>query len=164
MAELMFNHSSPETPLSQSQARKLIESGIDLSHQDLYQINLSGIQLKNNLLTRTSLIKSNWTQAYLTTVDLSGADLRGATLAQAVLIDAKLCGACLYRTDLSGADLSKADLTDVQLQGARYDSQTRFPPDFAYKSSGAIGPGANLNGAALNTANLRMPTCRGQVY
>ena len=51
--------------------------------------------------------------------------------------------------------MTGAELTQAQLQGARYDAHTRFPEAFAYKSSGAIGPQANLNGMPLNTANLR---------
>jgi uncharacterized protein YjbI with pentapeptide repeats len=51
--------------------------------------------------------------------------------------------------------LTGANLEGVKLQGAHYDSQTVFPEGFNYKSSGAIGPGAHLNGTALNTANLR---------
>ena len=41
------------------------------------------------------------------------------------------------------------------MQAARYDRSTIWDEKFAYKSSGAIGPHANLNAAYLNTANLR---------
>ena len=51
--------------------------------------------------------------------------------------------------------MSEANLQDTKLQGAMYDSQTIFPENFAYKSSGAVGPNANLNGAPFNTANLK---------
>ena len=62
---------------------------------------------------------------------------------------------------MSGADLRGANLADTRLNGARYDVHTQFPEGFAYKSSGAIGPGANLNGMPLNTANLRDADLQG---
>jgi uncharacterized protein YjbI with pentapeptide repeats len=38
---------------------------------------------------------------------------------------------------------------------AKYDSQTQLPDGFNIRTSGAIGPGAQLNGAFLNNADLR---------
>jgi uncharacterized protein YjbI with pentapeptide repeats len=61
----------------------------------------------------------------------------------------------LYRVDLTGTKLAGVNLTDTKLQTARYDSTTLWPEGFNYRSSGAIGPAANLNGAVLNTSSFR---------
>ncbi len=70
---------------------------------------------------------------------LRGADLRGADLRGAYLIGADLRGADLRSADLIGADLRGADLrgadlsdsiflTQFQLNSAKGDAATRFPP------------------------------------
>ncbi|NER78750.1 MAG: pentapeptide repeat-containing protein [Leptolyngbya sp. SIO1D8] len=138
-----------------------VSAGKTLSQHDFYQGNFAGLDLCQGVFSKAILVRANCRQTKLEAADLSYADLRAADLRQAVLTRAQLQGACLYRVDLRGADLRQADLADAQLQGALYDQQTLFPDGFAYKSSGAIGPGANLNGAALNTANLRQIDLEG---
>jgi uncharacterized protein YjbI with pentapeptide repeats len=140
---------------SSQQIFEALSAGQSGAGADLYQVNLSGKVLRQIDLRHATLIRADLTQADLTGANLAGADLRGASLDRATLTDVNLTGACLARVDLSGADLSGADLTDVKMQGVRYDRHTIFPDNFNYKSSGAIGPGARLNGAQLNTANLR---------
>jgi uncharacterized protein YjbI with pentapeptide repeats len=132
-----------------------LAAGTSGASADLYQVNLSGKALPQVDLRHATLIRANLSQTDLTGANLAGADLRGASLDRSILKDANLTGACLVRVDLSGTDLSGADLTDVKLQGVRYDRHTIFPDNFNYKSSGALGPGTRLNGAQLNTANLR---------
>jgi uncharacterized protein YjbI with pentapeptide repeats len=138
-----------------------LKAGLSLSQSDLYQFNLSGLDLQSATFNRATLLRANLSRANLSQADLQAADLRGADLHQAILQQANLAGACLYRADLGGADLSGANLTGTQLQWARYDSQTIFPEGFAYKSSGVIGPGANLNGARLVQADLRTAMLTG---
>ena len=44
---------------------------------------------------------------------------------------------------------------------ARYDTCTQWPDSFDFARSGAVGPGASLGGAFLNTADLRGMDLRG---
>jgi uncharacterized protein YjbI with pentapeptide repeats len=76
-------------------------------------------------------------------------------LSDANLQAANLQGCFLFRADLRGCDLTVANLTDAKLKLARYDDRTQWPDGFNYKSSGAIGPGANLSGMFLNAVSLR---------
>ncbi|MFF8542288.1 pentapeptide repeat-containing protein [Streptomyces werraensis] len=72
--------------------------------------------------------------ARLARADLRGASLRGALLVGADLTEADLRDADLIGADLRGADLSGADLTgalfltQAQLNAARGDTATTFPP------------------------------------
>ena len=92
--------------------------------------------------------------------DLRGADLRGANLRGANLSGADLQESYLNRAQLQQADLTGANLELAKLQLAYYDRETIWPEGFAYKSSGAVGPKANLPGAFLNTAHLRSRSAR----
>ena len=61
----------------------------------------------------------------------------------------------LPAVDLSGVDLSTAKLGQLELaSGTRYDSMTRWPEDYDYRSSGAFGPEAELRGAQLAFEDL----------
>lgn len=91
--------------------------------------------------------------AKLRGASLRYADLRNQVLRGANLQKADLRGALLWNTDLRGADLTDAllgyfdmvefiddpgaDLTGVNLRGAIYDAQTRWPDGFAPQYSGA---------------------------
>ncbi len=88
--------------------------------------------------------------------DLRGVNWQGCRVGAVDLRGVKLC-----RADLRGADLGEARLEDADLALARYDALTRWPPDFAYTRSGAVGPGARLGGTFLNTADLRGMDLRG---
>jgi uncharacterized protein YjbI with pentapeptide repeats len=132
-----------------------LQAGQSLSQQDLYQINLSGLDLQKGDFSQATIIRATLREANFSDANLNEADLRGADLSKALLCRTNLQGACLYRVNLCSADLSDAVLTDAKFQGVQYDSHTIFPEGFAYRSSGAVGPDAHLNGAPLNTANLR---------
>lgn len=54
-----------------------------------------------------------------------------------------LAGADLRGVDLRGVDLRDADLKGVRLEGAIYDSQTLWPANFPYQSSGAVATPIN---------------------
>ena len=88
--------------------------------------------------------------------DARGADWRGLVIGS---ID--LCGALLCRVDLRGSDLSACSLEGADLRLALYDSNTTFPEEFEIRSTGAVGPGARLNGSFLNGADLRGMDLRG---
>jgi len=127
----------------------------DLSFLDLYQADLREADLEGVNLTQAILIGADLRGAKLSQAILEGTDLRGADLRGADLKGANLAGAHLHRTDLRQADLRQGKLTDSKLQLALYDNATLWPQGFSYRSSGAVGPRANLNGAFLNTAYLR---------
>ena len=82
-------------------------------------------------------------------LDARGADWRNLQLGELDLSKARLC-----RVDLRGADLQSCQLEGADLRLARYDSHTIWPHGFDFRSSGAIGPQARLNGAFLNSADL----------
>jgi uncharacterized protein YjbI with pentapeptide repeats len=106
----------------------------------------------NTLLTRTSeLARAQVPQrvdhrgADLIGAKLERANLRGANLRGAYLIGADLRGADLRMADLIGADLRGADLSGAdftesifliqsQLDAARGDSKTKFPPSLSRPS------------------------------
>lgn len=118
---------------------------IDLSQQDLVGADLSGVNAIGIDLSRSNLAGANLQGADLRRADLNGANFQGANL--------KDC--FLFRADLRGCHLTGADLTDAKVKLARYDDRTLWPEGFNHKSSGAIGPGANLSGMFLNAVSLR---------
>ena len=89
-------------------------------------------------------------QMTLYPVDARGADWRNKDIGTLDLSKANLC-----RTDLRGANLSRCNLESVDMRLAKYDNNTQLPEGFIIRTSGAIGPGAQLNGAFLNNADLR---------
>jgi uncharacterized protein YjbI with pentapeptide repeats len=82
-------------------------------------------------------------------LDARGADWRNLQLGELDLSKARLC-----RVDLRGADLHSCQFEGTDLRLARYDRHTIWPHGFDFRSSGAIGPQARLNGAFLNNADL----------
>jgi uncharacterized protein YjbI with pentapeptide repeats len=137
----------------------LLQAG-SAGDRDFYCADLTGISLVGCNLKQGKFLNANLQGADLRQTDLSGADLRGVDLSHANLSGANLENACLSRSLLEGTDFTDANLTGARFQVARYDSQTQWPSEFNYKSLGAIGPYANLNGAFLNTANLRYADLR----
>ncbi len=102
---------------------------------NLYMLNLSGIDLSRANLRGADLREADLNDAYL-----SGTDLRGAYLSNADLRGAYLSRACLRGVDLRGAYLSRADLSEVDLSRADL--------------SGTDLSGSDLRGAYLNRADL----------
>lgn len=90
---------------------------------DTFVADLSGARLAGAVLPGSKLAK----------VNLKGADLSRADLTHAVLAGADLQGA-----KLQGANLTAADLANVNLTGALYDSQTRWPQGFVPAQHGAL--------------------------
>lgn len=95
-------------------------------------------------------------EAHERNTDLRGTNWQGRQLGAVDLRGVKLC-----RADLRGTDLRDANLEGADLSLARYDALTRWPPNFLYARSGAVGPGAQLGGTFLNTADLRGMDLRG---
>lgn len=132
----------------------------NLSFVNLSGADLHGALIPEALFSSATLVKANLTGAYmtkarfpgadLTDADLSGgvnlreSDFTGAILLRADLSDAraqkiiltsadlreaKLPGAWLYEAVLAGADI-RTDLSLAELEGATYNKDTRFLPDF----------------------------------
>ena len=116
--------------------------GVDLSHDNLDQIDLTsadlrrgifnGAQMRQAYLTRCNLNRASFEDsqasgAVFTRSDLSGsnlnnADLRGADLSNCDIAFSTLVGANLSGADLTEADLTMSDLTDANLSGARLNA------------------------------------------
>ena len=116
--------------------------GVDLSHDNLDQIDLTSADLRRGIfngarmrqayltrcnLNRASFEDSQASGAVFTRSDLSGsnlnnADLRGADLSNCDIGFSTLVGANLAGADLTEADLTMSDLTDANLSGARLNA------------------------------------------
>lgn len=77
----------------------------DFAQQNLYKLDLQGVNLSGCIFHQSNLRKTNFQDA-----DLSNVDLGQANLSMAVLRRTNLCRAYLGYTDLEGADLRGADL------------------------------------------------------
>ena len=118
----------------------------NLSGADLINANLSGADLINANLTGTDLTDAKL-GANLTDANLTGADLTRANLTHAVdgiNFTVMKFGADLHNTDLTsatlyGTNLEKAQNYDTAIfKGAKYDEDTKFPPDFDPEKAGCI--------------------------
>jgi uncharacterized protein YjbI with pentapeptide repeats len=147
---------------------------VSLEGIKLEKVNLPHLDLPSATLIRASLSESNLAEADFTVANLLAADLKGANLkgaklvganlnlanlAQASLEEANIREANLRATNLAGANLAGANLTATDLSGtalagAIYNERTRWPQGFAYRRSGAVGPGADLALANLSGAHL----------
>jgi uncharacterized protein YjbI with pentapeptide repeats len=126
---------------------------------DLYNTNLSGVDLFGAPLRSANLWDTNFSGAGLMSADLAWAHLWRANLSRADLSYANLSGA-----DLSGADLSGADLTGANLSRRDPDYERVYGVDYSDVSEGAnlsraklaqtTLSGADLTGAILTQAQL----------
>jgi hypothetical protein len=146
--------------LLQSRRRSL--SGDDLTDQCLENASLAGIELQySNLracnlrgadLRRAQLGGAKLGEAQLQGANLENAHLPAADLQKANLRHARLAGAGFEHADLRGADLRGADfagrggntvlwekrLETALLEGACYDTATRWPPGFDPMAKGCV--------------------------
>jgi uncharacterized protein YjbI with pentapeptide repeats len=112
--------------------------GLDIAR---HRAEVNALLLRASELARARVPgrKADHRGADLIGADLAGADLRGASLRGSRLIGADLRRADLGLADLTGADLRGADLrgsdlttslflTQSQLDAAKGDDATRFPP------------------------------------
>jgi uncharacterized protein YjbI with pentapeptide repeats len=149
-------------------------SGANLSGADLREAKLEGTDLRGADLSNVDLNKADLSRADLRTSGTRITNLTGARLEFTQLALARYdrwtawptefresdlfekSGALgpysdlsflirLPAVDLSGVDLSTARLGEIELAlGTRYDSKTRWPEEYPYRVSGAIGPRADL--------------------
>ena len=97
----------------------------DLSNSSLRLTNLTGANLKQAVLKEVDFECACLSQVNLTDADLEGSNFRKAILREADLRDGYLVNVCF-----EGADLRKSKLQGANLQGASYDSETVFDPEF----------------------------------
>lgn len=137
-----------------------------LAHVNLHGANLYGTNLLEAKLELdgANLVQANFKEVDLTGVNLTKANLSGANLEKTDLTNTNLTMANLKDVNAKGtnfrrANLIKANLDGINLDGAnlseaRYDSNTKWPQDFGYQYSGAIGPKAKLSNIAYPSINL----------
>lgn len=128
-------------------------SQADLREADLNYANLKNADLSDTDLRESSLIRTELSGANLSRANLASADLSRANLAIANLQGANLTGACLNKACLTAANLDKVDLryanltgtyligvdlSQANLNGALYDDDTDFPPDFDPINAGML--------------------------
>lgn len=116
---------------SKSRSEYLNLRGVDLSKQDLSNVNLSFADLSESDMHRTNLKQAlldfanmqgmNLSFANLYESSLRGANLRGADLSYAGLKNANLYKAELERVDFYKADLRGADFRNAVIKRARFD-------------------------------------------
>ena len=143
-----------DLPVDQSAQVEILRSGRGLEY-DFYQLDLRGADLAGVDLSFVKLVGCDLRGAGLRGSLLVEADLRGASLTGADLSGADLTGACLSRSRLEGVNLTGAVVNEeTRFQLARYDSGTVWMEGFEWRTCGAMGPGASLAGAFLNTVDL----------
>jgi uncharacterized protein YjbI with pentapeptide repeats len=115
---------------------------------DLYNTNLSGVDLFGAPLRSANLWDANFSGAGLMSADLAWAHLQGANLSGADLTGANLSGADLSGADLTGANLSRKDPDYIRVYGVDYSD---------------VSEGANLSGAKLAQTTLSGADLRGAI-
>lgn len=115
-------------------------AGLDWQDARFDDARMAGCWLLESNLTRAGLTRARLDKAWCAGACLREANFQGAVLAGANLRgcdcrgtcfrEADLSGATLDNADLRGADLTGANLAGASVRGARYGSDTRFPPGF----------------------------------
>jgi hypothetical protein len=113
---------------SQVRAVSALIPAIDLANDELYQVNLKGMNL-------------SWVNAYMVGIDLRGAIMEKVHLSNLDNVE----NSHLQCADLQYADLQDADLKDANLSGADLDHADL---------QGANLTGANLKGASVSDADF----------
>ena len=128
-------------------------SGVDLTGEDLQDVNLEGANLQNAILT-----DANLEGAYLLGANLDNALLDGVSLRAADLPYTSLVKVNLEEADLSGANLQKTNLSEAILAGAEISSFTNLKQ--ANLQNADLFE-ARLEGVDLSGANLAMADLEG---
>ncbi len=146
---------------------KISFKNINLSYQNLTEINLSRTDLSGANLKGADLNKSDLSRAYLKGADLNKSNLSGAYLSIAYLKGAYLNGANLNKANLNKSYLSVANLKGADLKGAYLNEACLRGADLSETDlkradlSGANLKGANLKRADLKGANLKGANLKG---
>ncbi|MGY6530572.1 MAG: pentapeptide repeat-containing protein [Cyanobacterium sp.] len=90
-------------------------SGIDLTKQDLRNINLSWAILVNANLTGVNLSNANCRNANFQGANLTETIIDNSNFSKANMVNTKLAKSYINKTDFSGADLSQSNLSRANL-------------------------------------------------
>ena len=105
--------------------------GANFTNASLIGANLEKADLQEAILLSTILNGSTMSHANLRQADMQAADLNWADLQ-----GADLTGADLRQANLGWANLSDAELSETNLEGARYNSSTKWPVGFSPRRAG----------------------------
>jgi hypothetical protein len=103
---------------------------------NLVNANFAGARLYDASFVKCDLYWARFFEAQAVKADFRGAELRGGNLVDANFQQACFDEADLGRdalnggTNLEGADLTAASVVRTKLEGAAYDSRTKFPTGF----------------------------------
>jgi hypothetical protein len=151
---------SSEHPLTRPDVEGLLSrvassADLDLSRQNLQQINLSYEDLRGATLYYADLCGANLRGAKLNGADLRGANLSEADLDGADLSNARLSDQSEHRVELSQANLRHAKLQHLDLRGFDLSGLDLENADLNNADlRGARLTGTNLCGADLSRALL----------
>ncbi len=117
--------------------------GADFSGATMREVAFERAKLRRCVFTNANLELANLRGADLTGAMMAHANLRQANLSEANLTNADLTHAVLTpadlrRANLCGANLTNADLHGTHLEGAQYDSRTRWPEGLDAHQRGAV--------------------------
>ena len=128
----------PETICPNAELTDADLNRVSLNSAELSGANLAGANVSEANLSGADLSHSNLANANLEDSNLRGTYFRGANLHGANLRKANLSGADLGEADLGEANLTLViNLDEADLNGAQYDSQTRWPRLSSRDASGA---------------------------
>lgn len=143
--KILQNYIRGETDFQRSELKKIklnqvTLKGVNLDSSNLIEAELKQANLSNSSLRLTNLTGANLEKAVLKEVDfecaclnqvnLTDAHLEGSNFRKANLREADLRDGYLVNVCFEGADLRKSKLQGANLQGASYDSETVFDPEF----------------------------------
>ncbi|MGL4882153.1 MAG: pentapeptide repeat-containing protein [Waterburya sp.] len=143
--ELLKNYIRGETNFQRSDLKKIklnhvTLKGVNLNHSNLSEAELKQANLSNSSLRLANLNHANLEKAILkevdfecaclTQVNFTDAHLEGSNFKQANLKNADLRDGYFVNVCLQGADLRNTKLQGTNFEGATYNSQTIFDPDF----------------------------------
>ena len=111
---------------------------IDLSGSNLIEVNCTNCNLNRASLEKAYLGLSNFQNCCLSSVNFREANLEQADLSRADLTNADLSRANLKQANLKGANLEGAKLDNACLIGAVYNSTTVFDSHFVPQQAGMI--------------------------
>lgn len=141
--------------LSDVDFRRAIFTATNLSDADLTDANLSEAWLEESNLRGADLTRTDFSHANLKGADLQDADMEDTVFSHADLSSVSLLRANVNDTKFNGADLSYAVLSKLNLSGEDFSRATLVGVNLAgINLSGADLTGADLSKSNLESANL----------
>jgi uncharacterized protein YjbI with pentapeptide repeats/class 3 adenylate cyclase len=159
--------------------------GVELSHMDFDEFDLSKVSIRNAMITHCSfkfsdlisanlegsvLTQNNFLGAKLIAANLSSCDLSGSTLYNANMLTAITRNTKLENIDFKGHDIGGLILKDISLAGSNLEGQQLARVDLSNTNLeganlyGADLSNAILSGAKLSNANLKNTKLAGALF